>query len=199
MKISKNEGLAMAAAAAFGIMGWLLYKSEKRLHDKEQKFNVDLESLKDNVTEEIRKGIHDDAIKAAINKGVDRKLDTVLKEAKVEAIDAARKDINSSVSGTVKTTWDLMKNNVERDLLEKVGEIDTTEIKREAVEKARDKAVMEASTAIDKVVDDIRTKFDRRADDAIKSAESRFNKSVDRTLNALKDRYQGTMWAEFWR
>lgn len=194
MKISRNEGLAMVAAAGFGIMGWLLYRSEKKLRDKEQKFNVDLNTLKHDMSEEVRKGVHDEVIREAIVKGVEAKVDTILKQAKVDAISAAKKEIDTSVSNTVQSTWDLMKSNVERDLLAKVGEIDTTEIKREATEQARDKAVLEATSSVDKMIEDIREKFDQRANETIKRAESKFSNKLDSTISSLKDRYQTKLW-----
>ena len=47
MKISRNEGFAMAAIGVIAFLGYKLYKSDKALKDKKAEYNTDLEQLKE--------------------------------------------------------------------------------------------------------------------------------------------------------
>lgn len=194
MKISRNEGFAMAAIGVITFLGYKLYKSDKALKDKKAEYNTDLEQLKDDMRDEIYSGIKDEVLNEAIDKAADKKVDDYLAQAKNESIDAAKKQLSSTVTTTVMATWNTLKNGVETDLLNKVGTIDVTEIKREATEQARDKALGDASKAIDDVVDDIRKKFESRTDKAIRKQEERFEKKANESLSGLRDRYQNKLW-----
>lgn len=194
MKISRNEGFAMAAIGVIAFLGYKLYKSDKALKDKKAEYNTDLEQLKDDMRDEIYSGIKDEVLNEAIDKAADKKVDDYLAQAKNESIDAAKKELSSTVTTTVMATWNTLKNGVETDLLNKVGTIDVTEIKREATEQARDKALGDASKAIDDVVDDIRKKFESRTDKAIRKQEERFEKKANESLSGLRDRYQNKLW-----
>lgn len=194
MKISRNEGFAMAAIGVIAFLGYKLYKSDKALKDKKAEYNTDLEQLKDDMVDEVRNSVHDEVIKEAIDKAVARNVGDILYDAKSESIDAAKKQVSSTVTTTVMATWNTLKANVETDLLNKVGTIDVTEIKREATEQAREKALGDASKAVDDVVDDIRKKFESRTDAALRKQEERFEKKASETLSSLRDRYQNKLW-----
>ena len=194
MKISRNEGFAMAAIGVIVFLGYKLYKSDKALKDKKAEYNTDLEQLKADMVDEVRNSVHDEVINEAIDKAVARNVGDVLYDAKNESIDAAKKELSSTVTAEVSATWARIKGNVETDLLNKVGTIDVTEIKREATEKARDKALSDASKAIDDVVDDIRKKYESRANSSIQKAENDFEKRTAKALSDLKDRYQNKLF-----
>jgi len=194
MKISRNEGFAMAAIGVIAFLGYKLYKSDKALKDKKAEYNTDLEQLKDDMRDEIYSGIKDEVLNEAIDKAADKKVADILAQAKNESIDAAKKELSSTVTTTVMATWNTLKTGVETDLLNKVGTIDVTEIKREAVEQARDKALGDASKAVDDVVDDIRKKFESRTDSALRKQEERFEKKANESLSGLRDRYQNKLW-----
>ena len=194
MKISRNEGFAMAAIGVIAYLGYKLYKSDKALKDKKAEYNTDLEQLKADMVDEVRNSVHDEVINEAIDKAVARNVGDVLYDAKNESIDAAKKELSSTVTAEVSATWARIKGNVETDLLNKVGTIDVTEIKREATEKARDKALSDASKAIDDVVDDIRKKYESRANSSIQKAENDFEKRTAKALSDLKDRYQNKLF-----
>ena len=193
MKISRNEGFAMTAIGIIAFLGYKLYKSDKALKDKKAEYNTDLEQLKDDMVDEVRNSVHDEVINAAIDKAVDKKVGDILYDAKSESIDAAKKQVSSTVTTTVMATWNTLKANVETDLLNKVGTIDVTEIKREATEQARDKALCDASKAIDDVVDDIRKKYTSRAETSIEKAERDFKDQTSKALSNLKDRYNSRL------
>lgn len=194
MKISRNEGFAMAAIGVIAFLGYKLYKSDKALKDKKAEYNTDLEQLKDDMRDEIYSGIKDEVLNEAIDKAADKKVADILAQAKNESIDAAKKQLSSTVTTTVMATWNTLKTGVETDLLNKVGTIDVTEIKREAIEQARDKALGDASKAVDDVVDDIRKKFESRTDSALRKQEEKFEKKANETLSSLRDRYQNRLW-----
>lgn len=194
MKISRNEGFAMAAIGVIAFLGYKLYKSDKALKDKKAEYNTDLEQLKDEMEDEIYSGLKDDILVEAIDKAADKKVDDYLAKAKNESIDAATKQLSSTVTSTVIATWNTLKTGVETDLLNEVGTIDVAEIKREATEKARDKALSDASKAIDDVVDDIRKKYESRANSSIQKAENEFDKKTRKALSDLRDRYQNKLW-----
>ena len=194
MKISRNEGFAMAAIGIIAFLGYKLYKSDKALKDKKAEYNTDLEQLKEDMRDEIYSGIKDEVLNEAIDKAADKKVGDYLAQAKNESIDAAKKQLSSTVTTTVMATRNTLKTGVETDLLNKVGTIDVTEIKREATEQARDKALGDASKAIDDVVDDIRKKFESRTDKAIRKQEERFEKKANESLSGLRDRYQNKLW-----
>lgn len=194
MKISRNEGFAMAAIGVIAFLGYKLYKSDKALKDKKAEYNTDLELLKADMVDEVRNSVHDEVINEAIDKAVAKKVGDILYDAKSDSIKAAKNELSSTVNSTVMTTWSRIKGNVEADLLNKVGTIDVTEIKREAIEQARDKALCDASKAIDDVVDDIRKKFESRTDKAICKQEERFEKKANESLSDLKERYQHRLW-----
>lgn len=194
MKISRNEGFAMAAIGVIAFLGYKLYKSDKALKDKKAEYNTDLEQLKEDMQDEVYSGLKDDIINEAIDKAADKKVEDILAKAKNESIDAAKKQLSSTVTTTVVATWNTIKADVKTDLLNKVGTIDVTEIKKEAVEQARDKALGDASKAVDDVVDDIRKKFESRTDAALRKQEERFEKKASETLSSLRDRYQNKLW-----
>lgn len=194
MKISRNEGFAMAAIGVIAFLGYKLYKSDKALKDKKAEYNTDLEQLKDDMRDEIYSGIKDEVLNEAIDKAADKRVKDILAQAKNESIDAAKKELSSTVATTVMATWNTLKTGVETDLLNKVGMIDVTEIKREATEQARDKALGDASKAIDDVVDDIRKKYESRTDSALRKQEEKFEKKANETLSSLRDRYQNRLW-----
>jgi len=194
MKISRNEGFAMAAIGVIAFLGYKLYKSDKALKDKKAEYNTDLEQLKDDMVDEVRNSVHDEVINAAIDKAVNKKVGDILDDAKSDSIKAAKNALSITVDNTVKTTWSRIKDNVETDLLNKVGTIDVTDIKREATEQARDKALCDASKAIDDVVDDVRKKFESRTETALRKQEERFEKKASETLSSLRDRYQNKLW-----
>lgn len=194
MKISRNEGFAMAAIGVIAFLGYKLYKSDKALKDKKAEYNTDLELLKEDMRDEIYSGLKNEIINEAIDKAADKRVKDILAQAKNESIDTAKKQLASTVTTTVMATWNTLKTGVETDLLNKVGTIDVTEIKREATEQARDKALSDASKAIDDVVDDIRKKFESRTDKAICKQEERFEKKANESLSDLKERYQHRLW-----
>lgn len=194
MKISRNEGFAMAAIGVIAFLGYKLYKSDKALKDKKAEYNTDLEQLKEDMRDEVYSGLKDDIINEAIDKAADKRVKDILAQSKNESIDAAKKELSSTVTTTVMGTWNTLKTGVETDLLNKVGTIDVTEIKREAVEQARDKAIGDASKAVDDVVDDIRKKFESRAESALRKQEEKFEKKANETLSSLRDRYQNKLW-----
>ena len=194
MKISRNEGFAMAAIGVIAFLGYKLYKSDKALKDKKAEYNTDLEQLKEDMRDEVYSGLKDDIINEAIDKATDKKVEDILAKAKNESIDAAKKELSSTVTTTVVATWNTIKADVKTDLLNKVGTIDVTEIKREAVEKAHEQALGDASKAVDDVVDDIRKKFESRTDAALRKQEARFEKKASETLSSLRDRYQNKLW-----
>lgn len=194
MKISRNEGFAMAAIGVIAFLGYKLYKSDKALKDKKAEYNTDLEQLKDDMRDEIYSGIKDEVLNEAIVKAADKKVADILAQAKNESIDAAKKQVSSTVTTTVTATWNTIKGDVKTDLLNKVGTIDVTEIKREATEQARDKALGDASKAIDDVVDDIRKKYESRTDSALRKQEENFEKKANETLSSLRDRYQNRLF-----
>lgn len=194
MKISRNEGFAMAAIGVIAFLGYKLYKSDKALKDKKAEYNTDLEQLKEDMRDDVYSGLKDEIINEAIDKAADKRVKDILAQAKNESIDTAKKQLSSTVTTTVMATWNTIKSGVETDLLNKVGTIDVTEIKREATEQARDKALDDASKAIDNVVDDIRKKFESRADSAIRKQEERFEKKASESLSSLRDRYQNKLW-----
>lgn len=194
MKISRNEGFAMAAIGVIAFLGYKLYKSDKALKDKKAEYNTDLEQLKDDMRDEIYSGIKDEVLNEAIDKAVSKKVGDILYDAKNESIRAAKNQLSSTVTAEVSATWSRIKGNVETDLLNKAGTIDVTEIKREAIEQARDKALGEANTAVDGVVDDIRKKFESRAETAIRKQEENFEKKASKSLSELRDRYQNRLW-----
>lgn len=194
MKISRNESFAMAAIGVIAFLGYKLYKSDKALKDKKAEYNTDLELLKADMVDEIRNNIHDEVINEAIDKAVARNVGDVLYDAKNDSIRAAKSELSNTVIAEVSATWSRIKGNAENDLLAKVGTIDVTEIKREATEQARDKALCDASKAIDDVVDDIRKKFESRTETALRKQEERFEKKASETLSSLRDRYQNKLW-----
>lgn len=194
MKISRNEGFAMAAIGVIAFLGYKLYKSDKALKDKKAEYNTDLEQLKEDMRDEIYSGIKDEVLNESIDKAVSKKVNDILYDAKNESIRAAKNQLSSTVTAEVSATWSRIKGNVETDLLNKVGTIDVTEIKREAIEQARDKAIGDASKAVDDVVDDIRKKFESRTDSALRKQEEKFEKKANETLSSLRDRYQNRLW-----
>ena len=194
MKISRNEGFAMAAIGVIAFLGYKLYKSDKALKDKKAEYNTDLEQLKDDMRDEIYSGIKDEVLNEAIDKAADKKVADILAQAKNESIDAAKKELSSTVTTTVMATWNTLKTCVETDLLNKVGTIDVSDIKREATEKARDKALDNEAKAVDDVGEEMRNKRESRADKAIRKQEERFEKKANESLSGLRDRYQNKLW-----
>lgn len=194
MKISRNEGFAMAAIGVIAFLGYKLYKSDKALKDKKAEYNTDLEKLKEDIQDEMYSGIKNEIIDVAIVQATDKKVGDILAQAKNESVAAAKKELSDTVRDEVMSTWLRIKGDVEKDLLNKVGTIDVTEIKREATEQARDKALGDASKAIDDVVDDIRKKYESRTDSALRKQEEKFEKKANETLSSLRDRYQNRLW-----
>ena len=192
MKISRNEAFGLAAIGSILYLGYSLYKSKKELKAAEQQYTTDLQNAVEEVKEEVKASIHDELINKSIQKAVDEKVNSILAKGTDKAIESAKSRINSEISATIQSYWKTKKDSVSDDILVKVGKLDVDEIREEAVNKARDKAMTSIDSKIDDVISGMQEKADKRIEAAITKAENRIErKSSDRLLD-LKSTYNLT-------
>ena len=192
MKISRNEAFGLAAIGSILYLGYSLYKSKQELKAKDKQYTTDLQNAVEEVKEEVKASIHDELINKAIDKAVDERVNDILSKATNSSISAAKSQIANEVSTTVRTYWMSMKDSVSNDLMAQVGKLDVNDIREEAVNKTRDKAMTSIDPKIDEVISDMHDKADKRLEAAIKKAESRVDKKTSDMLLDLKSTYNLT-------
>lgn len=192
MKISRNEAFGLAAIGSILYLGYSLYKSKKELKAAEKQYTTDLQNAVEEVKTEVKESIHDELINKAIDKAVDERVNDILSKATNSSISAAKSQIANEVSTTVRTYWMSMKDSVSNDLMAQVGKLDVNDIREEAVNKTRDKAMTSIDPKIDEVISDMHDKADKRLEAAIKKAESRVDKKTSDMLLDLKSTYNLT-------
>ena len=192
MKISRNEAFGLAAIGSILYLGYSLYKSKKELKAAEKQYTTDLQNAVEEVKTEVKSSIHDELINKAIDKAVDERVNDILSKATNDSISAAKNQIAHEVSTTVRTYWMSMKDSVSNDLMAQVGKLDVNDIREEAVNKTRDKAMSSIDPKIDEVIGDMHDKADKRLEAAIKKAESRVDKKTSDMLLDLKSTYNLT-------
>lgn len=192
MKISRNEAFGLAAIGSILYLGYSLYKSKKELKAAEKQYTTDLQNAVEEVKTEVKASIHDELINKAVQKAVDEKVNSILAKGTDKAIESAKSRINSEISATIQSYWKTKKDSVSDDILVKVGKLDVDEIREEAVNKARDKAMTSIDSKIDDVISGMQEKADKRIEAAIKKAESRVDKKTSDMLLDLKSTYNLT-------
>lgn len=192
MKISRNEAFGLAAIGSILYLGYSLYKSKKELKAAEQQYTTDLQNAVEEVKEEVKASIHDELINKSIQKAVDEKVNSILAKGTDKAIESAKSRINSEISATIQSYWKTKKDSVSDDILVKVGKLDVDEIREEAVNKARDKAMTSIDSKIDDVISGMQEKADKRIEAAITKAENRIERKSSDMLLDLKSTYNLT-------
>lgn len=192
MKISRNEAFGLAAIGSILYLGYSLYKSKQELKAKDKQYTTDLQNAVEEVKTEVKESIHDELINKSIKKAVDERVNEILYRGTDKAIESAKSRINSEISATIQSYWKTKKDSVSDDILVKVGKLDVNDIREEAVNKARDKALASIDPKIDEVISDMRDKADKRIENAIKRAESRIDKKSSDMLLDLKSTYNLT-------
>ena len=192
MKISRNEAFGLAAIGSILYLGYSLYKSKKELKAAEKQYTTDLQNAVEEVKTEVKASIHDELINKAIDKAVDEEVNSILAKGTDKAIESAKSRINSEISATIQSYWKTKKDSVSDDILVKVGKLDVDEIREEAVNKARDKAMTSIDSKIDDVISGMQEKADKRIEAAITKAENRIERKSSDMLLDLKSTYNLT-------
>lgn len=192
MKISRNEAFGLAAIGSILYLGYSLYKSKKELKAAEKQYTTDLQNAVEEVKTEVKASIHDELINKAVQKAVDEKVNSILAKGTDKAIESAKSRINSEISATIQSYWKTKKDSVSDDILVKVGKLDVDEIREEAVNKARDKAMTSIDSKIDDVISGMQEKADKRIEAAITKAENRIERKSSDMLLDLKSTYNLT-------
>ena len=192
MKISRNEAFGLAAIGSILYLGYSLYKSKKELKAAEKQYTTDLQNAVEEVKTEVKASIHDELISKAVKKAVDEKVNGILAKGTDKAIESAKSRINSEISATIQSYWKTKKDSVSDDILVKVGKLDVDEIREEAVNKARDKAMTSIDSKIDDVISGMQEKADKRIEAAITKAENRIERKSSDMLLDLKSTYNLT-------
>lgn len=192
MKMSRNEALGLTAIGAIVYLGYNLFKSKQELKAKEKQYTTDLQNAVEEVKAEVKESIHDELINKAVQKAVDEKVNSILAKGTDKAIESAKSRINSEISATIQSYWKTKKDSVSDDILVKVGKLDVDEIREEAVNKARDKAMTSIDSKIDDVISGMQEKADKRIEAAISKAENRIERKSSDMLLDLKSTYNLT-------
>lgn len=192
MKISRNEAFGLAAIGSILYLGYNLYKSKQELKAKDKQYTTDLQNAVEEVKTEVKASIHDELINKSVKKAVDERVNDILAQATNSSISAAKNQIAGEVNSTVRTYWASMKDSVSDDILVKVGKLDVDEIREEAVNKARDKAMTSIDSKIDDVISGMQEKADKRIEAAISKAENRIERKSSDMLLDLKSTYNLT-------
>lgn len=192
MKISRNEAFGLAAIGSILYLGYSLYKSKQELKAKDKQYTTDLQNAVEEVKTEVKESIHDELINKAVQKAVDEKVNSILAKGTDKAIESAKSRINSEISATIQSYWKTKKDSVSDDILVKVGKLDVDEIREEAVNKARDKAMTSIDSKIDDVISGMQEKADKRIEAAITKAENRIERKSSDMLLDLKSTYNLT-------
>jgi predicted translin family RNA/ssDNA-binding protein len=192
MKISRNEALGLTAIGTIAYLAYNLLKSKQELKVKEKQYTEGLQEAVEEVEAEVICHVHDKLINEAVQKAVDKKVNDILSKGTDKAIESAKNRINSEISATIQSYWKSKKDSVSDDILVKVGKLDVDEIREEAVNKARDKAMTSIDSKIDDVISGMQEKADKRIEAAITKAENRIERKSSDMLLDLKSTYNLT-------
>jgi len=117
-------GIAAAGAAAIGL---------KMYHDyKERQVEV--------MANGIEIEVDGDLVKEAIDRRIDKIVRREVDATAAQAVAQVRSDIRREVKDSVNLAYSDLKNDVEKELTRQVGEVDISDIRKEVVRKAKERA-----------------------------------------------------------
>lgn len=164
----KNIALAGLSLLSAGTLGYALYISKKtndvvdKCEKTINKFDGKIDDATEKLSEEISGHIHDAMIEESVNKAVKQKAETAVNRYAEMACNSCAKDWRATINKTVQSAWEDKKKDLTKDLVAKVGEIDSSEVKKEAVAAAREKMLEGVNEAAVNAINRIsRTYMDR--------------------------------------
>lgn len=164
----KNIALAGLSLLSVGTLGYAVHVSKKasdmvsKCENTVNRFGGKIGDATDKLSDEIASHIHDSMIEESVNKAVKQKADTEVKRQAEMACNSCIKHWNAKIDNTVESTWKEMQKDLTKDLLKRVGDIDPSEVKEEAVAAARDKMLVGINEATLEAINKIRRTYEGR-------------------------------------
>lgn len=172
--VIKTAGIVVGAAAA----GWyfcVIRHTGKKLADK--------------LCEKFDEVVTEEKLDAAVAKAANIHMDARVQQAADRASDSISYSIKHQMTDIVNAKWEQMKEEIESDILKRVGYIDPGEIKQEAVTKAKEEWLDQVHDEVERALNDLRDKYDEKIDEYMDRAEDRFDDKIDDILDDLEDEY----------
>lgn len=173
----KNTTIAtifsVACAAVAIYLGCELSNERKASKEKEERYNVDLDKVTDEVSGEVERGVHDRVIHDAIEKYAERKVTEFLEKGSNKAVENTKNLMNGEISRRVDAEWGVMKGEIRDKILAKVDRFDISKLKDDATEAARDKLVDDLSDKLDELAEKMNDKYEERAEKLLDAYEKR--------------------------
>ena len=192
MNTMKNIALAGLSLLSAGTLGYALYISKKtndvmsKYEKTINKFDGKIDDATEKLSEEISEHIHDSMIEESVNKAVKQKAETAVNRYAEMACNSCAKDWRATINKTVQSAWEDKKKDLTKDLVAKVGEIDPSEVKKEAVAAARDKMLVGINEAAVDAINSIRRTYMDRVNPAVGGSSSIFFNASNTTDVAVK-------------
>ena len=192
MNTMKNFALAGLSLLSAGTLGYALYVSKKtndvvsKCEKTINKFDGKIDDATEKLSEEISGHIHDAMIEESVNKAVKQKAETTVNRYAEMACNSCAKEWRTTINKTVLSAWENKKEDLTKDLMDRVGEIDPSEVKKEAVAVATQKMLEGVNEAAVDAINRISRTYMDRVNPAVGSSSSIFFNASNTTDVAVK-------------
>lgn len=113
--------------------------------------------FKERQIEVMANGIEIEVDEALVKEAIDRRIDKVVKRevdaTATQAVAQVRSDIRKEVKDSVNLAYSDLKSDVEKELARQVGEVDISDIRKEVVRKAKERAAEKFDTDLKEVLE----------------------------------------------
>lgn len=188
----KNIALAGLSLLSAGTLGYALYISKKtndvvdKCEKTINKFDGKIDDATEKLSEEVAEHIHDSMIEESVNKAVKQKAETTVNRYAQMACNSCIKHWDATIDQTVESAWKEMQKDLTEDLVKKVGELDPSDVKKEAVAVATQKMLEGVNEAAVDAINSIRRTYMDRVNPAVGSSSSIFFNAGNTTDVAVK-------------
>lgn len=192
MNTMKNIALAGLSLLSAGTLGYALYISKKtndvvsKCEKTINKFDGKIDDATEKLSEEISGHIHDSMIKDSVNRAVTKKAEIAINNHVQMACGKCISHWYETIDSAIQSTWEEMQKDLTKDLVKKVGELDPSDVKKEAVAVATQKMLEGVNEAAVDAINSIRRTYMDRISPAMGSSSSIFFNASNTTDVAVK-------------
>lgn len=188
----KNVALAGLSLLSAGTLGYALYISKKtndvvdKCEKTINKFDGKIDDATEKLSEEVAEHIHDSMIEDSVNRAVAEKAEIAINNHVQMACGKCISHWYETIDSAIQSTWEEKKKDLTKDLIAKVGELDPSDVKKEAVVAAREKMLEGVNEAAVDAINSIRRTYMDRVNPAVGSSSSIFFNAGNTTDVAVK-------------
>ena len=178
----KNTTIAtifsVACAAVAIYLGCELSNERKASKEKEERYNVDLDAVVEQVSNEVYKGIHDEVVERSIDRAADRKANDILKNGADKAVREVSSKVGTEIARRVNDEWKVVGGTLQDKMIRRVDSCDISKLKEEAVDATRDYMMSQLTDKLDELADKINGKYEERAEKLLDAYEKRIKEKM---------------------